>query len=101
MVLTWRMKRGDTYPPLKVQLLRGGVPIDLTGATVNFCFLGNKYQCTVTDAANGKIEHQWQPEETSNPGTYNAEIEVTYSSGSVETFPNNDYIKIIILDDIA
>jgi hypothetical protein len=32
---------------------------------------------------------------------YSAEFEVTYSDGSIETFPNSDYIRVEIIDDIA
>ena len=37
----------------------------------------------------------------SSAGMYSAEFEVTYGDGSIETFPNSDYIRVEIIDDIA
>ncbi len=96
----WQMKRGDTAPPLRAQLLRNGVPVQLSGTTVMLNFSGNKNPCTIVDAENGIIEYRWQVGDTSVTGVYRAEIEVTYSDGGVETFPNNDYIEITIFESV-
>ena len=101
MALTWKMKRGDTAPNLRAQLVRGGVPVDLTGATVKFCLLGTKRDCTIINATNGEVEYSWQVGDTESTGTLQAEFEVTYSDGKIETFPNDDFIQIVVLGDIA
>ena len=55
----------------------------------------------VIDATAGVVRYNWLPEDTDTAGTFQAEFEVTYTDGSVETFPNLGYIEIVITDDIA
>jgi len=57
---------------------------------------------TVTDAANGKVKYAWSPEDTDTAGTFEAEWEVEYSDGTVETWPNgNRFIAVKIGPDIG
>jgi len=35
------------------------------------------------------------------PGTFQGEFEVTYATGEIETFPNDGFLAIEIIDDIA
>ena len=56
---------------------------------------------TITDASLGLVTYSFTAANTDTAGVYHAEIEVTYSDSTIETFPNNDWIVITILDDIA
>jgi hypothetical protein len=39
--------------------------------------------------------------DTAEVGSYLAEFEVTYTDSTVETFPNDKYIRVEIIDDIG
>ena len=47
------------------------------------------------------VQYNWVAADSNTIGTYTAEFEVTYPDTTVETFPNNGYIRIEITDDIA
>lgn len=51
------------------------------------------------------VTYVWQPGDTDrDAGKYNAEFEVTWNSGKVETFPakkTEEYKEIIILEDLG
>lgn len=55
----------------------------------------------VTDAENGAVKYEWATGDTDTVGQYQAEFEVTYAGGKIETFPNNSYILVQVVDDIA
>jgi len=55
----------------------------------------------IIDAAGGVVKYDWFPEDTDTPGRYEAEIEITYTDGSVETFPNGGYEIVTVVDDIT
>lgn len=110
----FEIKEGDTSPAIKYQLQdEDGNPVDLSGANVRFMMrLGSadtlkidtseSGAVAVTDAAGGIVEYAWQVDDTDAAGTYQAEWEVTYSDGSVETFPNTeDFIIIGINKDLG
>lgn len=101
------LKRGDTSPALQYSLLPA--PIVLTGATVRFSMRPrgsvtptiNRAVAVIEDALAGIVRYDWQVANTDTPGLYEAEFEVTYADGTVETFPNSDWIIIRIEGDIA
>ena len=107
--MTFYLKRNDTSPSLLRQLLDGaGSPIPLFGCTVVFNMWDESDQviisrraCTVTDATNGWVRHDWLPADTISQGTFRGEFEITFASGAVETVPNSSYIEILITRDIA
>ena len=47
------------------------------------------------------VKYEWQPGDTDTEGFYDAEFEVTYSDGTVETFPNRGFITVIISPDLG
>lgn len=104
------IKRGDTEPALAATLEDDeGNPVDLTNVNgVDFHMKdpresGTKVDAaaTVTDGANGVVEYRWASGDTDTPGEYDAEFEVTYSGGGVETFPNDGFLTVKVLEDIA
>lgn len=103
------IKQNDTSPSLQATLKDGADnAVDLTGATVRFHMrqLGTQTvkvddDATVSDADNGVVYYQWSASDTDTIGSFEAEFEVTFSGGEIESFPNNRFIQVEITDDIA
>lgn len=100
------MKLGDTSPVLSYAITPTSV--DLTGATVVFNMarrgvtILNRAAATVTTATGTPtVAYTWAAGDTDLEGLHLAEFEVTFASGAIETFPNGDYIKIKIIDDLG
>jgi hypothetical protein len=104
-----KLVQGDTRPALACTITdeNTGDPISLTGATCRLKFravgattLTSTLTGTVTDAANGKVEFYWASDPTSlagEPGDYEGEIEITFSSGQVQTV--YDILKFKLRED--
>lgn len=102
---TFVIKRGDTSPSLRYML-----PSDasLLGAQVRFQMRRPDSDTVLDTPADIEsvfepaiVAHLWASGETNDPGRYQAEFEVTYSDGAVETFPNSGFITVIIPEDVA
>jgi len=52
-------------------------------------------------ALEGLVRYNWTAADTDTVGSYQAEFEVTYADASIETFPNDGYIRVEIIDDIT
>jgi len=104
----FEMSVGDTSPKLEVTCkTKAGVVIPVTGASeIRFIMLSqdkvtekvnNIANTSIIDGANGIIDYTWQTGDTDTAGVYLSRFKVTFSDGSVETFPNaGRYIKTII-----
>lgn len=107
--MAFYIKQNDTSPSLRAALENGsGDAIDLIDASVQFHMRsfgssGNVVDAaaTVIDAATGIVQYNWIADDTDTIGSYEAEFEVTYPDGTIETFPNDGYIRVEITDDIA
>jgi len=107
--MTFYIKQNDTSPAMLATLQDAdGNEIDLTSASVRFHMrsLGSGQvvvdaAATVVTALDGLVRYDWIAADTSAIGSYHAEFEVTYADASIETFPNDGYIRVEILDDIA
>lgn len=105
------IKQDDTSPELEVTLYdeEGGNLINLLGSTVVFNMRNKntgevkvaRGSCTLVDAENGVVKYPWQSGDTEDFGAFYGEFEVTYADSSVETFPNRNYIIVLIGDDIG
>lgn len=103
------IKQNDTSPALQATLKdASGTAIDLSGSTVRFHMrqvgaTSAKVDAaaTVSDADGGVIYYQWSASDTDTIGSFEAEFEVTFSGGEIESFPNNRFIQVEITDDIA
>ena len=99
MIETFYLTKNDLQPYYKVSLTdSGGVPIDLTGATIK-CSMKNlasgvlkiNQQTTgvaVTSAATGEFEYRWQTADVDAAATYAIEFEITPATGGKFTIPN-------------
>jgi len=101
------IKQNDTKPDLQVTLKDGaGAAVDVTGATVRFSMRNqltkalkvNEQAVTLVTAASGVVKYVWGTLAGDNdtPGLYDAEFEVTYSGGAIETFPNNPEHALVV-----
>lgn len=61
----------------------------------------NRGSAAITNAAGGEVTYSWGTADTNTVGTFDAELEVTWSDGKAETFPNNNYWTVQIVDDLA
>lgn len=107
--MAFSLKQNDTSPAIAAYLLdQDENPIDLTQCTVRFIMRkrGEEaykvYQTvTIVDEDSGRIRYNWSAADTDTAGTFDAEFEVTYSDGTIETFPNDTYVTVNILDDLG
>lgn len=105
---TFYLKKGDTSPSLLYALIPEDT--DLAGATVRFNMrardgaavkVNRAVSVIVTETVTPTVRYDWQAADTDTAGFYDAEFEVTYAGGAVETFPNSDFIRVQITGDIA
>lgn len=107
--MTFYIKQNDTSPAMLATLQDAdGNAVNITGSAVRFHMrpIGST-QATIDQAAvivtplSGIVQYNWQASDTAAVGSYQVEFEVTYADASVETFPNDGYIRVEITDDIA
>lgn len=105
-----RMKRGDLLPSIAATLSYAGVgPIDLSNAaSVKFIMRlpgvatpKVNRAAAFEDRVAGKVRYDWQGTDTDTAGRYHAEFEVTDSSGKKLTAPNDGYVWVTIVADLA
>lgn len=104
------MKRGDTRPILIVALTDAeDTPVDVTGATLRFLMREQAAPATVVlnttattpNAASGILHYVWVAGDTATIGRFYGEFEVTFADGTVLTAPTDDYLRIIVKDDLG
>jgi len=103
------IKRGDTSPSIRLQLLQeDDSPFDLNADDV--CQIRMKDDqghtgvmdpATITDLGEARIEYEWQTGDLTIAGPFNAEVEITRADGSVETVPNDGYFTILVFEDLG
>lgn len=107
--MTFYIKRNDTSPSMLATLQdANGDAADITAASVRFHLRPISSQAvtvdeeaTIVTALDGLVRYDWQAADTATIGSYQAEFEVTYADTTVETFPNDGYIRVEIISDIA
>jgi hypothetical protein len=108
-MMTFYVKQNDTSPAMLATLQDAdGNAIELTSASVRFHMrpVGGgaivvDQAATVVTALEGLVRYNWTAADTDTVGSYQAEFEVTYADASIETFPNDGYIRVEIIDDIT
>lgn len=110
MSQTFNIKKGDTEPSLEA-VLRDSQrqPRDLSNADeVRFHMKHVSTQDVTVDASaaimtasEGRVVYDWSAGDTDLAGRHEAEFEVTYDGGDVETFPNSGSIEVYVDEDLA
>jgi len=106
--MIFTIKQNDTLPILEVQLFDAdGNPINLDLCGVHF-HMKNKYssetikkQASIKDVENGIVQVIWEDGDTSKVGIYQYEFEINMPDGSILTVPNNSYLIIQIVKELA
>jgi len=109
-IMTYKLKdrvKGDTFESIDIEFLHGtGLPIDLTGATIEATF---NYGCltgiprytpsigsgiTITDALNGLVRIDSFTPLAWEVGTYYYSVTITFTSGEIHTYLKGS-VKVI------
>lgn len=107
MSSTFTIKRGDTSPSLLYALSPASVI--LTGASVVFNMraadgtpkIARKAAVVQTATGQPTVRYDWVAADTDVAGMFQAEFEIAYTDGTIETFPSDDFILVKITGDIA
>jgi len=107
--MAFYIKQNDTAPIILVTLKDGNdAVVDLTAATAMFKMravgqttVKTSASAIIHNADAGQVRYEWAASDTDTIGSYEAEFQITFVDGKVETFPNSDFIRITITDDIS
>jgi hypothetical protein len=99
------IKTGDTAPSVEATLKKNGVAIDLTdAASIRFKMRTalplDEPAVIVAPATSGQVRYDWGATETDVKGVYDAEFEITWTGGGVQTVPSRGFIRVYIADDL-
>jgi hypothetical protein len=107
--MTFIIKQNDTSPALLARLVKPDrTAADVSGAAVLFHLRNKRNRNTVliapaavVDGPTGVVRYDWAVGDTQTAGDYEGEFQVTYVDTTVETFPNEGYMEIIIPAELA
>jgi hypothetical protein len=111
------LRRGDTTSALQATLENsGGTPVTIKGATVVLklaSVAGGTLSVaaaatvdqvgagTAVGGSMGQVHYNWAAADVATAGWYAGEWEVTFSSGTIQTFPNTDPFLVQITKDVS
>lgn len=107
---TFYIKQNDTRPQLEVNLRDDrDRPINITGATVVFSMRNvsddsvkiDEASTTTVSSTGGRVRYSFTAANTNTAGNFDGEFQVTFLDSTIETFPNDGYIRVIIVDDVS
>ena len=110
MAANFYIKQNDTAPSIEAVLTdsTGRAKSLILASQINFNMsteegssLISLGTASIINATKGIVSYPWQTGDTSNTGIHNAEFQVTYTNGQIETFPNSGYIKVIIREELG
>lgn len=100
------MTQGNLLPSIQEPLKLGGVPVNLTGASVVFRFrpqsggASREGPCVVVDGLLAIVRYDWQPGDTAAAGVFDAQFIATYPGAKPMSFPNKGYRRLEITAEI-
>jgi hypothetical protein len=105
------IKTSDTAPSIAATLTDyAGTAVSLSGATVHVILRPFDGETSLYAEANnddtggatvGHVSYDWETEDLDTAGPYYGEWQVTFADASVETFPNDGYFTVAIIDDLG
>ena len=104
------IKEDDTRPAITAILTDANdAAVNLTGASVAFSMRVepagtvklSAVLANVTNAEAGQVSYNWATGDTDTPADYEAEFQVTFAGGAIQTFPGRNWIFVHVIDDIA
>ena len=107
---TFYIKQNDTASFLTRDLKDAfGAPVNVTGAAVKFSMRVkpagtvkvDDEDAVIVTAGTGRVRYEWTAANTNTADEYEAEFQVTYANGKIQTFPNDGHIPVVITDDIG
>lgn len=110
--MTFTIVQNDTAPPISSKLTDSNEPVDLSSDVSNVYFhLEDKFdrvvvsddltgRVNIVDGVSGEVEYAWRSGDTSDIGSYEAEWQVLYEDGRVETFPSRGKVDVEITEQI-
>ena len=102
------IKANDTSPNIQATLKDAtGAAVDITGAAVKFQMrakTGTTFKvdatATIINAVGGIVRYTFLAADTNTPGPYYAQWQVTFAGGTIETYPNSEYIELDVFSDL-
>lgn len=112
------IKSYDTAPPIRATLEDGlGNRVNIAGSEVLFImrhiwdplthrrpgpqlFAKPANVDQADEDTAGDVSYDWEVGDTDIPGGYRAEWEVTFTDGTVETFPNAGNVRVAIIEHL-
>lgn len=102
------VKKDDRRNPLIVTCTDSLGVVDLTSAaSVRFVMrpvLGGEVKidaaATLEDAAAGKVRYDWADGDTDTADHFDAEFEVMFPDDEPLTFPNDGYVRVVVVADL-
>ncbi len=104
------MKQNDTYPSVKMTVYdpEGNV-LPIPDGTIVLFNMGRTLRSGATlrgsgriaDGLAGIVEYEWKPGDTSTPGGFLAEFELTLPNGGVLTVPNDTWLEVEIVPELG
>lgn len=105
------IKTSDTAPTIAATLKdSAGNAVDIEAATVHIVLQPFDGETSLYAAASndqvdedttGYVSYEWEAEDLDTAGAFYGEWQVTFQDGSVETFPNDGYFTVAILEDLG
>ncbi len=110
MHVNYRHKQNDRLPKFRGTLRDKNGVVDVSAATSIKIFMRpygggtlkvNGSAVTTIDGPNGLVEYAWAAVDVDTPGFYELEIQVTFGANGNETFPNDGFFAVEIVDDLG
>jgi hypothetical protein len=113
MAHAFEIKQWDTLPLIEATLTKTstGAPIDLTGATVAFFMRAsgaasalpsvNPLIASIANASLAQVAVAWASGVHATASFFQAEFQINFGGGNVQTVPNRGYIPFAVYDDIG
>ena len=104
------IKEDDTRPAITAILTDANdAAVNLTGASVAFSMRVepagaiklSAVLANVIDSEAGQVSYNWATGDTDTAADYEAEFQVTFAGGAIQTFPGRNWIFVHVIDDIA